>query len=146
MHFLPARADIKTMQSWNKLLVVWLLALLLPLQSLAAMNRHCSEGSVRPEVGAVVAVDQARVPCAHHMKHEVNSKAGSKAGSQADSPAQWHSSHAQHGADCAACCAVPVAQLGVDAVISPVIAAFPPVIDQFAQFVPPGLKRPPSPY
>jgi len=115
------------MQSWSKLLVVWLLAVLLPIQSIAAMIGHCDGGSVRPD-SAVTMKDQAQEPCAHHATHQ---------------PTQKHDGHAEH-AGCAACCAALAAPLSFDAIALPVASVFPSVVNQFAQFVPPGLKRPPS--
>jgi|SRR5450631_2919839 len=120
------------MQSWSKLLVVWLLAVLLPMQSIAAMIGHCGAGSVRSESGAEARIEQMQMPCAHLLKHHESA------------PNQKPGNQAAHEVGCSACCAVPAAQTGFDASALPVVATFPPVIDQFAQFVPPGLKRPPS--
>jgi len=119
------------MQSWSKLIVVWLLAVLLPIQSIAAMVGHCGEASAQP--GSAVAMrGLAQKPCAQHPTRL---------------PTQKHDGHAEHAgctAGCAACCAALAAQVNFDATTRLVVTKFPPVVEHFARFVPQGLKRPPS--
>jgi hypothetical protein len=120
------------MQSLSKLICVWLLAVLLPIQSIAAMTGHCSRGSAGSASGEATRLSQMQMPCAHSMRQ------------RDEAPNQKHQDPYGHESNCSACCAVPTAQARFDAVALPTVAPFALVIDQFAQFVPPGLKRPPT--
>jgi hypothetical protein len=124
-----------TMHSWIRIFVVWMLAVLLPVQSFAATLGHCGGAGAHPVAGIGAALSDTGTvdaPCAHHALRQ-----GGSAGQGLDH-------HQSHGAACAACCAVPASPIGFTVSPLPAATAFPPVIDRLAQFVPPGLKRPPS--
>jgi hypothetical protein len=127
----PSNGFTGHMHFSRKLLLVWLLAVLLPVQSIAAILGHCSGGGSRPVSASGVMVERVHEPCPHQMMLH-------------DAAPATHDGHSEHGAGCASCCALACAPAGFEAPAHRALAAFPAVIDQFAQFVPPGLKRPPS--
>jgi hypothetical protein len=121
------------MHRWIRILVCWTLAVALPAQSFAMGLGHCDGSGGHPAAGQVASQPALPgAPCANHPAGQPGSSA----------PALDH--HASHGAACAACCAVPASIYALAAPAQPVAAVFPPVIDRLAQFIPTGLKRPPS--
>jgi hypothetical protein len=121
------------MHRWIRILVCWTLAVALPAQSFAMGLGHCERRGGHPAAGSVMA--QIALPGAPSASHHSD---------QPGSSGQGLDHHASSGAACAACCAVPASIIAFVAPTRPVATVFPPVIDRLAQFIPPGLKRPPS--
>jgi hypothetical protein len=121
------------MPTWKRLLLALIAALLLPVQAFAVAGMHCGgvphPASVHAVAGQAPAAGQ---PCAMH-----ESRSGGL-------PGQVTDPHAFHGAACAACCAAPASTTALALPVRPGAVSFAPVAERFAQFVPPGLKRPPS--
>jgi len=120
------------MQSRIRHLVIWMLAFLVPIQGFAAVLGHCGQvpSHRAAEISSLVA--DAGQPC---PLHAVN---------RDGTPSHQTDDHATHGGACAACCAVPVPQVNLVAASMAVVTDFPHPLDRIAQFIPSGLKRPPS--
>jgi hypothetical protein len=120
------------MRSWKKAVIVCVLAFTLPVQTFAAALGHCGSANLNLHLSAATPMTAAGQPCAHHTQ------------SQDGAPAQPSDHPFAHAGACAACCAVPTALTGFTAAAVSAATSFPLVIDRNPQFVPSGLKRPPS--
>ena len=113
------------MKTACRIFVVYLMALMLPAQSFAATLAHCAGDAHHSH--AVVA--EADHPCAHHT-HKA-------------STTQQTDQHAD-GAACGACCAALASQVTLSTFAPIESERFAIVDSHFVDFIPSGLKRPPS--
>ena len=120
------------MKARSRLLLACMLAIVLPMQSFGATLAHC-----RPNAGAASNAIMARLeaPCAHHAMGATGDKSH-------EAPSTQHAGG--HGAACAACCGAPAPQAELASAARAEATSFPRVDERFAQFIPAGLKRPPS--
>ena len=136
--------SIVAMPRIARLLCIWLLALMLPLQGMAAARVHCGPAtaqtqSVAKPHGAAVAVAHASadaMPAAHGCHCPVDGPGRSDAPN--DAPAGMHGD----------CCAAPCVLLSTPPTLQGHFVSrglsFQPVLGQRPQFIPAALSRPPT--
>ena len=133
------------MWSWVRLLVVWCMAIALPLQGLAGVGMlHCGDGQA---MVAVIAADAA----AHH-DHDEHHAAGHHGHAAADGAARdqpgAHGDPSPHTCSaCAACCASSALPSAIPRLPRPadVPAVFNALVVSVDRFATDGPDRPPRP-
>ncbi len=140
------------MSSLTRLLLIWLMALALPVQGFAAAaGRHCAAGHERAQVATVVAATGSEaVQRAHDGYQAMHGHAAADAGHHSDAApdggkASPLTADTTKCSACAACCAALALPAGPIVLPAPVLgtAVALPAVVAAASFVPGGLDRPP---